>query len=643
MVSVLLLCSLFAASAMAAALQQQIMADPDVPTCATCNYSVQTTWTVSTTSWPTATVMSVNGEWPPPSIEMEKGQRLRITVENELPEVEKLTLHFHGFHQKNGYISMDGPEHLSQCGVAPRQSFIYDVEATKCGTYWIHSHDPGQYPKGLRSPLVVKCKNEPVDLNYNENDDITVTLSDFWSNFWDTEKRYKANGDENIDPDLKYTGCRDSNDKTKHVKGTEVHPENIVMNDQVRGVNWDESKITWTFKNDDTTRYRFRFINMSAFSKFFLKIPEHQMEVREVDGIYIEPVVTTGIEIAPGQRVSVIITSNSNAAQGKKSFPLIATSDPSLQCNVDYPWHGVKWTFGCITYDGSACDYPTEEDYPDMLTYHAPGDAEVISRPRLANKLKIPWSDYTHTSVAFPWEYNERVFQPIDSESMQAYLDPAHIIRMTLLDSSNGQWGSIDNHLYNATTPPFVTGLNGALTPSQYNDPATYNDNQTWVLERTPSPDPNPVVWFLIRTLRGDHPMHLHGHHFQVLYKGGEGIGNDDDASEYMAEDEETVRRLKIGVKRQMAEKYQFLVLGMRMDNPGVWAMHCHNDFHAKTGMMHQVIEDPDALRNILGTWTKGTDGRLNFFPGEGATRDVVANAAWQRNVAHCLQWLRRK
>ena len=33
--------------------------------------------------------------------------------------------------------------------------------------------------------------------------------------------------------------------------------------------------------------------------------------------------------------------------------------------------------------------------------------------------------------------------------------------------------------------------------------------------------------------------------------------------------------------------------------------MHCHNDFHAKTGMFMQIIEAPTALRRTLGTWTQ--------------------------------------
>jgi len=34
-------------------------------------------------------------------------------------------------------------------------TFIYDFPATEAGTYWIHSHDPGQYPKGIRGSLII--------------------------------------------------------------------------------------------------------------------------------------------------------------------------------------------------------------------------------------------------------------------------------------------------------------------------------------------------------------------------------------------------------------------------------------------------------------------------------------------------------
>lgn len=64
------------------------------------------------------------------------------------------------------------------------------------------------------------------------------------------------------------------------------------------------------------------------------------------------------------------------------------------------------------------------------------------------------------------------------------------------------------------------------------------------------------------------HPMHLHGHTFQVLGENG----------------------------RPGARKDTLIVLPMQQlmvtfvaDNPGVWMMHCHNTYHQEAGMMTSV------------------------------------------------------
>ena len=61
------------------------------------------------------------------------------------------------------------------------------------------------------------------------------------------------------------------------------------------------------------------------------------------------------------------------------------------------------------------------------------------------------------------------------------------------------------------------------------------------------------------------HPMHLHGHTFQMLDSSG-GLG---------------------------ARKDSTIVLPMRSvtvalvaDNPGMWMLHCHNSYHQEAGMM---------------------------------------------------------
>ena len=75
----------------------------------------------------TATLMGVVTTstffWPPPEITVAVNKRIRITLINDLPirtvagvvqPKEKVTLHFHGLYQEEGYGSMDGPESVTQ-------------------------------------------------------------------------------------------------------------------------------------------------------------------------------------------------------------------------------------------------------------------------------------------------------------------------------------------------------------------------------------------------------------------------------------------------------------------------------------------------------------------------------------------------
>lgn len=71
-------------------------------------------------------------------------------------------------------------------------SFTYDFPVSHAGTFWVHSHATGQYPKGLRSPLIVRDVNDEYALGYDKEHDYTVTVSDWWPNFYATLDSYLA-------------------------------------------------------------------------------------------------------------------------------------------------------------------------------------------------------------------------------------------------------------------------------------------------------------------------------------------------------------------------------------------------------------------------------------------------------------------
>lgn len=75
-----------------------------------------------------------------------------------------------------------------------------------------------------------------------------------------------------------------------------------------------------------------------------------------------------------------------------------------------------------------------------------------------------------------------------------------------------------------------------------------------------------------------------------------------------------------------MIEKGLTYVIAVKPDNPGVWALHCHNDIHAMSGMFAQVIERPADLRRAMDSWkavagsTSGTDIDFSWGAGTGTS-----------------------
>ena len=76
-----------------------------------------------------------NGQSPGPTIEAVEGDKVRIFVTNKLPE--HTTVHWHGQILPNG---MDGVGGLTQPHVKPGQTFVYEFQLTKSGTFMYHPH-----------------------------------------------------------------------------------------------------------------------------------------------------------------------------------------------------------------------------------------------------------------------------------------------------------------------------------------------------------------------------------------------------------------------------------------------------------------------------------------------------------------------
>ena len=91
-----------------------------------------------------------NGTTPGPTIEANQGDRVRIVLDNHLPE--PTTMHWHGLEIPN---QMDGMPYISQKPIAPGGRFVYEFDLHQNGTFFYHSHGAMQEMMGMLGMFVL--------------------------------------------------------------------------------------------------------------------------------------------------------------------------------------------------------------------------------------------------------------------------------------------------------------------------------------------------------------------------------------------------------------------------------------------------------------------------------------------------------
>uniref|UniRef100_A0A2N9J4G6 Laccase n=1 Tax=Fagus sylvatica TaxID=28930 RepID=A0A2N9J4G6_FAGSY len=86
----------------------------------------------------TKNILTVNGQFPGPTLYVHKGETIFVDVHNK--GNYNITIHWHGVKQPRNPWS-DGPEYITQCPIQPggrfRQKIIFSTEE---GTLWWHAH-----------------------------------------------------------------------------------------------------------------------------------------------------------------------------------------------------------------------------------------------------------------------------------------------------------------------------------------------------------------------------------------------------------------------------------------------------------------------------------------------------------------------
>jgi len=108
-----------------------------------------------------------NGQVPGPQIRVREGDRVRITLKNELPE--STAIHFHGLEVPN---DQDGVPFITQPPIKPGESHTYEFTVPNPGSHMYHSHHNAatQTMLGMLGAFIVEPKRptaaEKADVDY---------------------------------------------------------------------------------------------------------------------------------------------------------------------------------------------------------------------------------------------------------------------------------------------------------------------------------------------------------------------------------------------------------------------------------------------------------------------------------------------
>ncbi|SFG74948.1 multicopper oxidase family protein [Streptomyces mirabilis] len=120
----------------------------------------------------TARTWAFDGRLPGRELRLTAGATLSATLSNQLPNQATTSLHWHGIALRN---DMDGVPPATQAAVRAGRNFTYRFTADAPGTYFFHPHVGVQLDRGLYAPLIVEDPREP--LSYDEE---WVVVLDDW-------------------------------------------------------------------------------------------------------------------------------------------------------------------------------------------------------------------------------------------------------------------------------------------------------------------------------------------------------------------------------------------------------------------------------------------------------------------------------
>ena len=515
----------------------------------------------------TGHAVAMNGTIPGPLVRLKEGENVRLAIRNELGE--DTSIHWHGLLVP---FQMDGVPGVSFPGIKAKSTFVYEFPVRQSGTYWYHSHSGLQEQVGHYGPIIIDPAG-PEAVAYDREH--VILLSD-WT-FMHPHRLFtqlkKEPGIFNrqkltLEDRLKGTNPLTADERAMFAR-MRMDPTDIsdvtaaaykyLINGHAPGENW-----TGLFRPGE--RVRLRIINAAAQTIFNLRIPGLPMTVVATDGIDVRPVEVDELQIGNAETYDVIVSPGDLAYTFvaetiDRSGMGVATLAPREGMRAAVPPlrkrpvlrmkdMGMDHGASSEPMDHSAMGHGSAPSAPAAPMDH--GDMQMRDK----SKVNFPVGVGVDMIAPMPMD---RVGDPgvgLDDVGHRV-LTYKDLVALKPFHDQRPPTRRIDIHL-TGNMERFMWSMDGEQL-SENPEPYRFARNER-------------VRMRLINDTMMTHPMHIHGHFWQLV----NGHGSHQPLKH-------TVRVLPGG----------YIDLDMTADAPGDWAFHCHLLYHMHAGMMRVVKVRP--------------------------------------------------
>lgn len=252
-----------------------------------------------------------DGRLPGPEIRVREGERLRVELDNRLPEAT--TVHWHGIPLPN---AQDGVPGLTQAPIAPGERFRYEFRAAPGGSYLYHSHMNLQLDRGLYGPLIIEERTPHVDYDR----EFSLLLDDHLPAAPRPLEELVGEADAQRGEMM---GGMMGGRMGRMMGGFVVPPYAALL------ANGRLPSDPPVFEVRRRERVRLRLLNPSGATTYRIAVAGHRMTVVHADGQPVEPVQVDSLTISMGERYDVLIETDNPGVWPIDAAPVEGDTAPA--------------------------------------------------------------------------------------------------------------------------------------------------------------------------------------------------------------------------------------------------------------------------------------------------------------------------